>query len=280
MLFVEPILLRYFLDREFEFNYFGIHIKASVADPTYRKLFFGQYEKVEFRLLKRFIKPEMVIYDIGAHHGLVSIRFAELLKGRGSVYCFEPVVDNYNVLLENIRRYKYRDIFIPSNTAISSSSEPLKLGLGPLDAVSSKGSGFFSKFSKNNTVEVSAIEINSLIAQANLVDLIKLDIEGMEEEIILNLTKSNLHKIKLLIFEFAVKGGGYSKSQIETINYLQNENFDVRRKLLGISGRVTGGLTPIRLIKLLSLTLRIFNLLTRKPAVTTVNFFAWNLEHQ
>ncbi len=62
-------------------------------------------------LIEEYDNPDLkisnndTIVDIGAHIGLFSLFAAQFCK-KGRVFCFEPVSDNYELLLENIKDVK------------------------------------------------------------------------------------------------------------------------------------------------------------------------------
>ena len=70
---------------------------------------YGEYTEVELDLLKHFITPESIVYDIGGNIGYHTVAFATLAK---EVYSFEPNDRNYVLLekntahLNNVRLYR------------------------------------------------------------------------------------------------------------------------------------------------------------------------------
>ena len=81
-----------------------------------------EYKKENFE-----IQPHDIIIDVGAHIGLFTI-YASQFCTKGKIYSFEPVLENYELLLENIKlnNLNYVTSF---NQAISNSNEPIKLFL-------------------------------------------------------------------------------------------------------------------------------------------------------
>jgi predicted O-methyltransferase YrrM len=65
-------------------------------------VFYAAYEPEVSELLRRIVRPGMVLYDVGAHVGIHALYMAKLLKRSGSVYAFEAWPENYAVLERNI----------------------------------------------------------------------------------------------------------------------------------------------------------------------------------
>ena len=70
----------------------------------FEKVFFDNIYK-----LKGEKDSNKIFVDIGAHAGFFA--FAALSLGARKVYCFEPFVDSYKVLLENCYNYYYLKYF-------------------------------------------------------------------------------------------------------------------------------------------------------------------------
>ena len=71
------------------------------------------------------IKNNDVVIDIGAHVGLFSLFVSQFCKD-GKIYCFEPVKENYEILLDNIDLNKIKNI-ISLNLAVSKKSRKYRL---------------------------------------------------------------------------------------------------------------------------------------------------------
>jgi FkbM family methyltransferase len=62
---------------------------------------FGNYESVELRMIRRFLKKDSVVLDIGANVGWYTLNLAKsVLQGR--IIAFEPIPKTYGYLVKNI----------------------------------------------------------------------------------------------------------------------------------------------------------------------------------
>lgn len=116
------------------------------------------------------------IIDAGANIGATSIYFS-LKFPEAVIYAIEPEPDTFNILLSNCKHFKN---IIPINAALVAEDRVTKLY--------GSGGGFWGysllpmggKF-----IEIQGVSINTLIEKYRIpkIDLLKMDIEGGEEEI-------------------------------------------------------------------------------------------------
>jgi len=60
--------------------------------------FNGNFEPVETEIVKKEIKENDIILDVGANIGYYSLIFAQLIGKSGKVYSFEPDPTNFEIL--------------------------------------------------------------------------------------------------------------------------------------------------------------------------------------
>lgn len=128
-----------------------------------------------------FNLTEGVFIDCGAHIGKYTIMISRRLGGRGKVIAIEPDKDNYKVLLRNIELNNCKNV-IPLNIGLW--KEKGKLKLYDLD---DKNTGMKSILPANTDFKI--IEVDTLDSvleklEQKSVDLIKIDVEGVEVEVI------------------------------------------------------------------------------------------------
>ncbi len=161
-----------------------------------------------------------IIIDIGAHIGLFSLFVSQYCK-KGKIYCFEPILENYNLLLENIELNKNKNIF-PFNHAVSKNSENIKIYLNSDDSAHSILS------SGKNFVQVKSITLKRIFDdnKINSCDILKLDCEGAEYEIIDSIPNEYLLKINKLIIEYH-----FATKKVEQYNNLLKKLKDLSFKI-------------------------------------------------
>lgn len=149
--------------------------------------------------------------DLGAHIGV----FATYAKTKGikNVYCYEPHPENFKLLLENIGNECY-------NLAVYGSKKPSHLYL----AKNTWRHTIFPVRGRKR-IEVKSIHINDVLKK-HFIENIKIDIEGAESDVLLNL--SNFSAIKKIIFEYSVRPKDSLEKFYEIEKHLQSHGFKLK----------------------------------------------------
>ena len=153
--------------------------------------FVEEYSKLGFK-----INDDDVIIDIGAHIGLFTL-FASQFCKKGTIFCFEPIKENYNILLSNLKLNNLGNVK-PFNLAVSSSDTNVTLFFSKDEA----GHSMFVDNSK--PIRVNSTSLKKILDGNSIehCDLIKLDCEGAEYEIIQSLPLSYFKRISKMIIEY------------------------------------------------------------------------------
>jgi|TARA_B110000467_G_scaffold139976_1_gene139717 FkbM family methyltransferase len=167
------------------------------------------------------IQNEDIIIDVGGHIGIFSMYAAQFCKA-GKIFCFEPLPDNFQILKSNVMKNNLENIFI-ENSAISNKNHNLKFYQSNDDfaggSLLKKSNNFFEV--KCNTLE--QIFENNTIKKCNI---LKMDCEGAEYEILLNLPKKIISKIDKIYLEYHdINSSDYSVKSI--IDILEINDFQV-----------------------------------------------------
>ncbi len=142
------------------------------------------------------INDSDIVIDIGAHIGLFAL-FASQFCKQGKIFCFEPIKENYELLVENINSNKIKNI-IPFNFAVSKESDSVKIFLND------DYSGHSMFLETNNFVIVKSKSLLDIFSENNIEEcnFLKLDCEGAEYDIINSLPSDFLNKIKKSVIEY------------------------------------------------------------------------------
>jgi FkbM family methyltransferase len=109
--------------------------------------------------------------DIGAFSGDSALMFLGYSPHR--IFAYEPVIDNYNYLLQTIERNGLRDQIIPVNKGIGDKERTLMID-------SKNGnSSFLPAYSDNKTEDVVVTTVD-MECKDKKIGIIKMDIEGFE----------------------------------------------------------------------------------------------------
>lgn len=180
---------------------------------------YGEYTEVELDLLKHFITPESIVYDIGGNIGYHTVAFATLAK---EVYSFEPNDRNYVLLekntahLNNVRLYRAACSDVVGEAFISDYDTTVPGNYGEC-MMSDSGQPC-------KTIRLDDLDLP-------LPNLIKIDVEGHELKVF-NGSQNIITKGRPVIFYESMHGSGFDlifdflKSLNYTIYYYPAKNYN------------------------------------------------------
>ena len=177
-----------------------------------------EYNKPNFQ-----IKSNDVIIDVGAHIGLFTL-YASQFCNEGKIYSYEPVKENYELLLENVKSNNLQQVR-PFNLAVSDSNDSVKLYLNDDEA----GHSIFSQSSQSTTV--NSISLKKVFDDNHIefCNFLKLDCEGAEYEIIKNIPVEYLKKISKIIIEYHL-ADVHPELLLDLEKKLSDNNFKIDRE--------------------------------------------------
>jgi len=142
------------------------------------------------------ISNDDVIIDVGAHIGLFAL-FASQFCKNGKIFCYEPIKENYKILIENIEMNQIQNIF-PNNLAVTKETSRAKIFLND------DQSGHSMFIQNKNFVEVDSKSLSDIFIDNGIkeCDFLKLDCEGAEYEIIESLPSDLFTKINKTAIEY------------------------------------------------------------------------------
>ena len=169
------------------------------------------------------IKPK-VIFDIGANIGITSVFLAKIFPN-ASIYSFEPLINNFEILKKNTYEYNNIKIF---NFGLGSSNGSFKVYLSE-DNENYGGASFFPKDKGHISESYTKCEVkntNDVLKELgiNSIDLIKIDTEGAEHDILTSLNKKIIQDISWITGEL------HGNRDFELLNYLDNLGFSISFK--------------------------------------------------
>ncbi len=155
----------------------------------------GSYEFEKQTVLPSLIKTGDVVYDVGAHVGYFTIILARLVGPTGQVVAFEPFPANYDYILRHVTLNGLKNVrAVQAGVGARNEMIPFESTNHSATVRKAKDTSGGLRFTVVNLIDF--VRDNGL----RLPDLIKMDIEGAEEEVvptILDFVVEN--KVKLLI---------------------------------------------------------------------------------
>jgi FkbM family methyltransferase len=128
--------------------------------------------KDEYKLRKLNLRNSTII-DIGGQNGYFSV-FAS--KYAHNIYIYEPIPDNFKIILKNIDLNNLSDKVHPFNLAVSDKEETLKIFL------SKNNTGGHSIYGQgNNFIEFKAVTLSKIFEKNKIekCDLLKMDVKAL-----------------------------------------------------------------------------------------------------
>ena len=177
----------------------------------------GEYDFIYDKLYD-LIKKSNVIIDAGACIGMFSRMINKICK-KSTIIAIEPETNNFNLLVKNTK--KYNNIICKKNGLWNKKCNLI------VEESSSGSWGFTVKESKNDEkYDIEAISMEDIINQykIDIIDILKLDIEGSEVEVFDKNCERWLNKVKVCIIEFHERKRPKSSKKI--INIMKKNNFD------------------------------------------------------
>jgi FkbM family methyltransferase len=145
-----------------------------------------------------FDQSDPVIVDIGANSGLFALRIKQLYPF-AKISCYEPFPPNFAQLQHTIAINKLESV-TPLQKAVGARRGNAKLYIHKKNM---GGHSFYATEAlSNDCVDVEVIDLRSILDELQRdVDLLKVDCEGAEFDILMNLTAAEARKIRQIIVE-------------------------------------------------------------------------------
>lgn len=222
-----------------------LQIDLRLSDHMQRRIFWmGYYSREVVALLDKLVQPGMVVLDVGANIGEISLVCAKRVGRAGSVISFEPMEEIADALQQNIDRNRLEQVTVvrAGLSDKAATGVPIYASCGQ-GARGDEHSGLGSLYGVSKDAPAQFIEVTTLdayLAQSPVakVDLIKVDIEGAELPFLRGAEQTLRRYRPRLIVEVQDKSAaaaGYAASDI--LDYLSGLGYAFERIMR--NGRLT-----------------------------------------
>ena len=168
----------------------------------------GEYSYHEAKAVQKFCRPNTVAIDVGANIGALTIPMSEAVGDKGIVIACEPQHLVWQILVGNVALNSKRNI-IPLNVAVGKKPGSI---ICPelLESDGKVNSGGLELGKHRDGRKVPMATVDSLVLKDQPVSLIKIDVEGMEPDVILG--AMNTIELHRPVVYFEADRDNYKKS--------------------------------------------------------------------
>lgn len=155
------------------------HTKNIIENEVY---YYGIYEAGVINVLKNFLKPGDIFFDIGTNLGIISLTASKFVGDKGKVYSFEPEPTIFSKFKKNISFNNINNIQA-FNFGLGSKNEKIPLYYN--EEYGNAGlvkSGFVKCIEREARIEV----LDEFVSKKNIdnIKMMKIDVEGWEFEVL------------------------------------------------------------------------------------------------
>jgi FkbM family methyltransferase len=164
------------------------------------------------------------VIDIGANIGAFSLRAARL-AARGRVFAYEPVAENYALLLRNISLNRARNV-VPCRQAVLDRKSTIRIYL---DSENDGGHSVVCGGKRGGYEEVPAVPLQKVFDQHGIerCQFLKLDCEGAEYAILYNLLPEYYRRIDRIALEYHGELEQKRKQADQLLAFLEDVGFHI-----------------------------------------------------
>lgn len=157
-----------------------LYVRAEDGGVAHQMIMYREYEPYESSLVRKYIEPGMIVYNIGANVGYYTLLASECVGNRGKVYAFEPAPENFELLERNVSENKLTNAEI-FQIAVGSKPGSATLSLSSTNS----GDHRLQNITSRDHIVVSVVSIDSFISEGHVApDAIIMDVQGAEFDVI------------------------------------------------------------------------------------------------
>jgi len=201
----------------------------------------AEVEKAEWIFYISYLKEGMIIFDVGAYIGELTILFSHFVGEKGQVHVFEACSSNFQRLTAVTRAITSSNIIL-NHTALSD-----KKGFADLYVYDDQHLSWCSLAKRplekygipivpERTERVTTTTIDAYCKENSIshIDMLKIDVEGAEYQVLLGARKMLQDKrIRCCVFEFGQTTFDMGNNPDEIETYLRQLGYQIRNIVKG-----------------------------------------------
>jgi FkbM family methyltransferase len=140
---------------------------------------YGEFSETEAELFGTFLQPGMLVVEAGSNLGALTLALSGLAGNEGAVIAFEPQRMIFHLLCANLALNSISNVFAYQKAV---GSEPGAVMVPQLDPASEANFGGLTLGSWDSGEQVPVVSLDGM--RFPRLDLLKADVEGMEEQVL------------------------------------------------------------------------------------------------
>jgi FkbM family methyltransferase len=190
----------------------------DLSDPGISRslMIVGDREREHRYILSHAISPGDKVLDLGANIGYYVLMEHQLMHKQGKVIAIEPEPNNFELLEKNIYLNNFSSLTTTINAAVSDHDGTSHLHLSKLGNVHSLKQKQTSQYT-GRSIPVNTISLATLANKHPDTNLIRMDIEGYEQEILQSLINLNTKQTFLPKILFELHPPKYNTAKFNTL---------------------------------------------------------------
>jgi FkbM family methyltransferase len=210
---------------------FGADLELDLTNHVDRTIYMGCYEPLNTSLFKRILNPGETVVDVGANIGYFSLLAAKLVGNAGKVIAVEAHPRNFEVLSAAVQRNGLKQV-VPVNIGLSDENGSAQIIMADQDEFANRTASMVPQPGLSGpTVPVRRLDDCISSWNIDVIDLLKIDVDGFETKIIRGATKLlSSGRVRNVIMEFDDHWLSASGSSAEELTgLLQAAGFSIAR---------------------------------------------------
>ena len=159
---------------------------------------YGEYAEIEWRLLERYVQPSGVVLEIGANIGTHSVAIAKRLGPAGRLIAVEPQPFVFQTLCANLALNALQNVGA-LNCGCGSSTTPMSVDAIDYGAPRNFGGVALRPARPGESTSVAMTTLDTLLRDHTRADLVKIDVEGMEQDV-LESGRQSIRRLKPVLY--------------------------------------------------------------------------------
>jgi len=182
--------------------------RMRVNWANHKTYVFGTHEPHVMQVMKDLVQPGWTAVDVGAHIGYSTLLMAQCVGPPGKVLAFEPLAQNYKLLVENIGLNGHQNISA-ENLALMARPGSIELRSATPGAMTWVASTHLDAAAAVETQTVEGVTLDDYVQRHNIgkIDFVKMDVEGAEGDVLTGMSAILKRDKPTLLIELHAAGG-------------------------------------------------------------------------